>query len=338
MFSLGIEPSITSTNGSAASPRAAARNGVRNSSPPSVGDSTLLCRLTFGRPGMAPSRTSSMLGCPAAVTETESPSQLIPSEIQRMSTSSTPATGHPFHRQRVHEQLLPADQLYVEAAAALAGEREAVEFGVCAARPAAAGGGYDVQLQLGALGGRALGHEGEGEGQRVGHDLAQMADLDLDGLDPPLAGMRERDLQDGVRDRELVHQQILGSGSPTSSSITRLPPKAVATRTMPGGSVLISPMSTNPGASTPGATIATKTPSLATYIGSMPSSSQAPATAGGTGTLDSCTNIATLAARASSLSTDATPPLVASRITRTPGPRIRSTSGHRGFVSDSMSA
>src|SRR5215213_11786419 len=134
---------MTSTNGASSSPVAACRKGLRNSSPPSVGDSTLLCRLTFGIPGMAPSRTSSMPGWPAAVTETESPSQLIPSEIQRMSTSSTPATGHPFHRQRVHEQFLPADQLYVEAAAALAGKREAIEFGVCAARPATAGGGYD---------------------------------------------------------------------------------------------------------------------------------------------------------------------------------------------------
>src|SRR3954453_10335276 len=108
---------------------------------------------------MAPRRTSSMLGWPAAVTETESPSQLIPSEIQRMSTSSTPATGHPFHRQRVHEQFLPADQLYVEAVARRAGEREAVEFGVRAARSADAGGGDLFQKQLRALGGRSLGDE-----------------------------------------------------------------------------------------------------------------------------------------------------------------------------------
>src|SRR3954470_24587319 len=140
IFSFGIEPSMTSTNGSAASPRAAARNGVRNSSPPSVGLRTLLCRLTFGMPGIAPSRTSSMPGWPAAVIETESPSQLIPSEIQRMSTSSTPATGHPFHRQRVHEQLLPADQFHVEASAAAAGERKAVEFALDPAAPADAGG------------------------------------------------------------------------------------------------------------------------------------------------------------------------------------------------------
>ena len=90
MFSFGIEPSITSTNGASSSSSSAWRNGLRNSSPPSVGESTLLCRWTFGRPGIAPSSTSSMPGWPAAVIETVSPSQLIPSEIQRMWTSSTP--------------------------------------------------------------------------------------------------------------------------------------------------------------------------------------------------------------------------------------------------------
>src|SRR4051812_46643533 len=169
---------MTSTKGSAASPRAAARNGVRNSSPPSVGLSTLLWRLTFGRPGMAPRSTSSMPGWPAAVTDTESPSQLIPSEIQRMSTSSTPATGHLLHRQRVDEQLLAPQQLHVEAPAALAGEREAVEFTLGPAGPAAAGGGDHFHLQLGALGGRPLAHERPGEGERVGHDLAQVPDFD----------------------------------------------------------------------------------------------------------------------------------------------------------------
>src|SRR3954469_7401278 len=84
MFSLGMEPSITNTNGASSSSFAAWRNGNMNSSPPSVGDSTLLCRCTWGSPGMFPNNTSSMLGSVAAVTETESPSQLIPSEIQRM--------------------------------------------------------------------------------------------------------------------------------------------------------------------------------------------------------------------------------------------------------------
>src|SRR3954470_5852898 len=139
IFSFGIEPSITSTNGLSSSPRAAARNGVRNSSPPSVGDSTLLCRFTFGIPGIAPSTTSSRPGCPAAVTETESPSQLMPSEIQRMCTSSTPAAcgsvavaiALPSRRHelvvdldRLDEQLFTTDQLEIDRPARLAGERE----------------------------------------------------------------------------------------------------------------------------------------------------------------------------------------------------------------------
>src|SRR3954471_4800610 len=128
MFSFGMEPSITSTNGASSSSRAAARNGARNSSPPSVGESTLLCRLTFGMPGIAPSSTSSMPGCPAAVTDTESPSQLIPSEIQRMSSSSTPATGHLLHRECIDVKLLAPDELHVEAPAGRAGQRERVPF------------------------------------------------------------------------------------------------------------------------------------------------------------------------------------------------------------------
>src|SRR5947209_13734805 len=139
MFSFGIEPSITSTNGASSSPLAAARYGRRNSSPPSVGESTLLCRCTLGSPGIAPSSTSSIDGCPAAVIETVSPSQLIPSEIQRMWTSSTPepfcstAMGHPFSREhlflqleRVDQQLLAPQQLHVQAAAARALQRKAL--------------------------------------------------------------------------------------------------------------------------------------------------------------------------------------------------------------------
>src|SRR3954470_3418802 len=134
MFSLGIEPSITSTNGASSVPSTAWRNGWRNSSPPSVGESTLLCRCTFGSPGIAPSSTSSMEGWPAAVTETVSPSQLIPSEIQRMCTSSTPGgffgsvdMRHPFLRllgllqlERVHEELLALRHVHVQSPAPLA--------------------------------------------------------------------------------------------------------------------------------------------------------------------------------------------------------------------------
>ena len=51
------------------------------------------CTATFGRPGSAPSAISSMLGWVAAVSATESPSQLSPALIQRMWTvgASVPA-------------------------------------------------------------------------------------------------------------------------------------------------------------------------------------------------------------------------------------------------------
>src|SRR3954453_12588053 len=163
MFSLGMEPSMTSTKGASSWSSAAWRNGGRNSSPPSVGDSTLLYRLTLGSPGMAPSRTSSMLGWPAAVIDTESPSQLIPSDIQRMWTSSTPAISGSsprcqslfFEFQCVHEQLLPPEQLEVEAAAPRAVQREVGELALGAARAAAALGGHVDQRELGALEDRA---------------------------------------------------------------------------------------------------------------------------------------------------------------------------------------
>src|SRR4051812_24104117 len=141
---------MTSTNGASSSPRAAWRNGRRNSSPPSVGDSTLLCRCTFGMPGIAPSRTSSIPGWPAAVIDTESPSQLIPSEIHRMWTSSTAgafgsvATAHPsisdqrflFDLEGVDEQLLAPEHFDVESAARPALQRELRQRTVEPARPA----------------------------------------------------------------------------------------------------------------------------------------------------------------------------------------------------------
>src|SRR4051812_18739363 len=166
MFSFGIDPSMTRTKGRSSSSRAAWRNGSRNSSPPRVGDSTLLCRLTLGSPGMAPSSTSSMPGWPAAVIDTESPSQLIPSEIHRMCTSCTPggvtgsvAMDRPSPRcqslvlefQCVHEQLLSPEQLEIEAAAPRAVQREGGEHALVAARAAAALGGHVLERELGAL-------------------------------------------------------------------------------------------------------------------------------------------------------------------------------------------
>src|ERR1700750_578881 len=295
MFSLGIDPSTTSTNGASSSPRAAWRNGARNSSPPSVGESTLLWRWTFGMPGMAPRRTSSVPGGPAAVTETESPSQLIPSEIHRMWTSSTAgaagsvATAHPsicdqrfvLDLQGVDQQLLAPEHLDVEAAARLTAQRKLRQGPVGPAGPAPATGPPVLDHELGALELGPLGHEAEGELERRRHDLAQMPDLQLDRADLAAGGVGARDADHGVGDRELVHgvpQQILGNGSPTSWSITRRPPNAVSTSTMPGGSVRTSPISaarSQPGiariassasAASSGATNASSLPSLGSDI------------------------------------------------------------------------
>src|SRR4051794_17010424 len=142
MFSFGIEPSMTSTKGASRVSSSAWRYGLRNSSPPSDGSSTLLCRCTFGRPGTAPRITSSMLGSEAAVTDTESPSQLMPSDIQRMWTSSTPCaasavlTSASAPRQQLlvllelqclDEQLVAARHLNVQRSARRAVRRERLE-------------------------------------------------------------------------------------------------------------------------------------------------------------------------------------------------------------------
>src|SRR6476659_5052090 len=187
MFSFGIEPSTTSTKGASSSSRAAWRKGSRNSSPPSVGDSTLLCRLTLGMPGIAPSSTSSMLGCPAAVIETESPSQLIPSEIHRMWTSSTPGAfgsvaishsprrKHRLELERVDEQLLAALERHIEAPAGRALQREPRHHRLRSARPAAPGRRDLLDLEVRALGHRALGHQLEREWQSVRDQLGPVA-------------------------------------------------------------------------------------------------------------------------------------------------------------------
>src|SRR5690349_13452054 len=207
MFSLGIEPSMTSTNGASSSSRTACRNGRRNSSPPSVGESTLLWRWTFGMPGIAPSSTSSMPGWPAAVIETESPSQLIPSEIHRMWTSSTAgslgsvAMAHPSTRhqhvlldlQGVDGELLAPQHVDVEAPAALAAQRQLRQRTVEPARPAATAGRHDVHRELRPLELRPLGQERERELERRRHDLAQPADPQLDAADLPAGRVGARD-------------------------------------------------------------------------------------------------------------------------------------------------
>src|SRR3954462_14957207 len=65
IFSLGMDPSTTRTNGSR-SPRSALKNHSRKSSAPPFGPHSKSisgqCTATFGNPGSAPSAISSMLG------------------------------------------------------------------------------------------------------------------------------------------------------------------------------------------------------------------------------------------------------------------------------------
>src|SRR5919202_3288491 len=250
MFSFGIEPSMTSTNGASSSPRTAWRNGSRNSSPPSVGERTLLWRWTFGIRGIAPSTTSSGPGWPAAVTDTESPSQLMPSEIHRMWTSSTAgafgsvAIDLPSTRdqhvvldlQGVDQQLLAPEHLHVEAAAARAAQRQRGQRAVEPARPAPAPGRHDLHRELRPLELGPLGHEGEGELERGGHDLPQPADLQLDARDAPALRMRARDPDDGVGDRELVHRAGLSRSSATGRRRAGPSPAGPRTRSPPAPS------------------------------------------------------------------------------------------------------
>src|SRR5215211_4553367 len=81
-----MDPSTTSTNGSS-SPRSALKNHSRKSSAPPFGPHSKSirgqCTAIFGSPGSAPSAISSMLGCVAAVSATESPSQLRPALIHK---------------------------------------------------------------------------------------------------------------------------------------------------------------------------------------------------------------------------------------------------------------
>src|SRR4051794_6244334 len=177
---------MTSTKGASSSSLIAWRNGLRNSSPPSVGESTLLCRWTLGRPGIAPSTTSSMPGCPAAVIDTESPSQLIPSEIQRMWTSSTAMCRPSLRCQCLLQlecldlELLPLRQLDVPSAARRADEWERREGGALVAAAAPPAGRDLLEEERRALRHGAVTGELERELERRGHHLAQVAHTDLD--------------------------------------------------------------------------------------------------------------------------------------------------------------
>src|SRR5215831_7543058 len=171
-------------------------------------------------------------------------------------------------------EFLTGSHLHLEAAAPPAGEWKRPDLRL---RAAGVAGDHDRHLvddELRTLDRRTHRDELERERERVDHDLAQPSHRELDARDTAPLRVPLRDRDDCLGEGELVHQQILGSGSPTSMSITRRPPNAVSTSTSPGGSLLTTPISaacsqppaarraTRAASAASGATNATSTPSF----------------------------------------------------------------------------
>src|SRR5581483_1726651 len=128
--------------------------------------------------------------------------------------------------------------------------------------------------------------------------VAALPQLHMQPLRQTVEGVGEKQDAHGVLNRSSQH--ILGSCSPDSQSTMRPPPKLVDIWTNWWSSATASPMSAasrpsgcafiaaSTASATSGATIATSLPSLATWSGSSPSSSQAAATPGFTGMASSC--------------------------------------------------
>src|ERR1700754_3465557 len=82
-----MDPSTTRTNGSSSPRSALCHHSMKLSAPCSGPHSKSIsgqCTATFGRPGSAPTTISSMDGCVAAVSATESPSQPRPPFIHKI--------------------------------------------------------------------------------------------------------------------------------------------------------------------------------------------------------------------------------------------------------------
>ena len=296
-----------------------------------------------------------MLGWPAAVIETVSPSQLMPSEIQRMWTSSTPAASVQRHpaltppfvdssplrapanrpaapRPRVTSTSSPPQSPHVqrERRQARSPRRSAGS-----ARPPAPPRSPAPRPPAGV----PCATSSNANSSADGTTWRRCPTFSSTARHAPPARVPARDRRRRPRRSRAraSPQQILGRGSPTSWSITRRPPNAVSTSTMPGGSVRTSPISAAslaararraarraPRRPPRARRTATSLPSLATYIGSMPEDlRRARDRRARRARRASRTIIATPEARASSLSTEATPPRVASRMQRSAGRRRR---------------
>ena len=189
--------------------------------------------------------------------------------------------------------------------------------------------------------------------ERDGHDLAQVADLQLDLVDPPPARVALAMRDHGLGDRELVH-----SADPrqrVADQLVHHPPAAEARSRpapCPGGSVshladlgrLLAARHARAARRAPRRRARARRtrracPRWRRTSGRCRAARRRPRPPGATGTSASRTSIATPEARASSLSTEATPPRVASRMQRSAGPAASSsasTAGHSERVSDSI--
>ena len=268
-----------------------------------------------------------MLGCPAAVMDTVSPSQLIPSEIQRMWTSSTPAalvfSGHGYAS--IPVELLqvqvssssestnsssPSRDLDVQAPAVPSSDRGKSGSGGSPRRTRGRPP-RPVPPRSPACAPRARCPRATSSKANVecgGHHLAQVPDLHLDARDRAVrraCRRRSRPSTGLSQARALVlsRSSVVGRRRAGPSPAGRRKPS----RRAPSRAARSSPRRSRsrarnrvrraalraPRRRASGATKATSLPSFATYIGSMPSSSAAPATAGSTGTSASRTIIAT---------------------------------------------
>src|SRR5206468_72171 len=139
----------------------------------------------------------------------------------------------------------------VQTSARAARERESVDLSQRAARPARNFCRHLLELERRTFDRSSTRDELERELERGRNDLPQSTNAHLDRRYAPAVRMGLGDADDRLCDRQLVHQQILGSGSPTSMSMIRRPPNAVSTITRPGWSAVTSPISAAP--SQPGA-------------------------------------------------------------------------------------
>src|SRR5690606_508405 len=220
-------------------------------------------------------------------------------------------------------QLLPGEHSHIGASAGTQDD-EVVDLEFRGAAAAAPSPARFRDLQVGSLPPGVCGDDFEAEPHGIRHHSGELSDFQVDSLDLAVGHRVQHRVHNALGNAQLVHQQIRGNGSPTRTSTMRVPPKAVCARTIPGGSVVIRPMiaacspsgwersAASAASACAPSTTATARPSQATYSGSMPSSSAAPRTSVRTGTACSSSSTETPAARASSLSTVATPPRVGS--------------------------